>query len=357
MKTAFLTVGAIAALAAAVMAAPLESVAELYWQERYAEARTVCDSLLIETPDDYALVHMLGRILTDTHEYAEAVPHLEHCLSLRAPAWARCWSNLYLGICALNAGDKVAALDYWSAVIKGPNTSNASSTVCLYLQSCLDSKVYADWVVRDAPHVEFRFSPAISDLDYDAYAAAHESAYAFIAAWCGADEVRPIRYFVWDSREDAKEASRNRDTCIPTPGFNRATVSLVHVRRDQTIGHETAHVLSLRTLKPARISGLISEGLAVFLDMTKRDRMDTARATLRGHEGPVTIDALCRDWGTFPDTVSYPVAGAFVQMLVEKGGREKFLELFRDQTLARARAIYGADLDAWLDAFERDLNR
>jgi len=225
------------------------------------------------------------------------------------------------------------------------------------LQSCLDSKVYADWVVRDSPHFEFRFSPAISDLDYDAYAAAHETAYAFIAAWCGADEVRPIRYFVWDSREDAKEASRDRHTCIPTPGFNRATVSLVHVRRDQTVGHETAHILSLRTLKPVRINGLVSEGLAVFLDMTKRDRMVTARAALRSHDEPITVDALWRDWSAFPDTVSYPVAGAFVQMLVEKGGRDSFLELFRDQTPVRARAIYGEDLGAWLDAFEDDLNR
>jgi len=133
MKTTFLTVGAITVLAAVVAAAPLETVAELYWQERYAEARVLCDSLLVKTPDDFALVHLLGRILTDTHAYAEAVPHLEHSLSLRAPAWVRCWSNLYLGICALNVGDKVAAQEYWSAVIKGPNTANASSTVCLYL--------------------------------------------------------------------------------------------------------------------------------------------------------------------------------------------------------------------------------
>jgi hypothetical protein len=42
---------------------------------------------------------------------------------------------------------------------------------------------------------------------------------------------------------------------------------------------------------------------------------------------------------------------------VDEGGRDRFLELFRDQGLGRAREVYGEALDGWIAAFERDLSR
>ena len=49
------------------------------------------------------------------------------------------------------------------------------------------------------------------------------------------------------------------------------------------------------------------------------------------------------------------MAGAFVERLVERGGREKFLELFRDQSAETARRIYGAEFDGWVQEFEQQL--
>jgi hypothetical protein len=252
-------------------------------------------------------MHLRGRILADTYEFAAAVPHLEAAAAdASAPAWVRGWAEHYLGVCAQNAGDGTRARDLWTKVRDGATTGNVAATADLYLSSLHDDPRYADWTALDSEHFEFRFSPALADLDHAGFAAKLEAAHAFIAAWCGAASDRPIRYFVWADRHEARRAG------LPEPGFNRAKVSLVHVLLEQTAGHETAHVLSLRTIKPQRYSGLISEGFAVFMDMSRRDRLATARAALRGHDGALSVRALWEDWGSLPAGVSYPVAGAFV---------------------------------------------
>jgi hypothetical protein len=353
MRTAFLAIASVAALAAAAAAtAPTERLYDLYMRENLVAAGALCDSLLAASPDDPALVHLRGRILADTYEFAAAVPHLEAAAAdASAPAWVRGWAEHYLGVCAQNAGDGARARELWTKVCEDATTRNVAATTDLYLSSLHDDPRYADWTALDTEHFEFRFSPALGDLDHAGFAARHEAAHAFVAAWCGAAPDRPIRYFVWSDRHEARRAG------LPELGFNRAKVSLVHVLLGQAAGHETAHVLSLRTIKPLSYAGLISEGLAVFLDMTQRDRLATAREALRGHDGELSVRALWNDWGALPEAVSYPVAGAFVQMLVEKGGREKFLALFRDQGLDRARGIYGEALEEWIAGFERDLSR
>ena len=350
MKTV-LTLWLLLALCAPVAAESIADVSDLYMHERYGDAAALCGTMLEKAPGDPVLTHLNGRILADLYDFATAVPYLEHGLTPGAPAWVPGWSSLYLGICALNTGDTEAARRHWNAVISGSSTANATDTASLYRDGCLDGGRHADWIARDTEHFEFRFSPSIEGLDFDAYANKHELAHTFIATWCDAGEDRPIRYFVWDSKEEMFAAG------LRTPGFNRARVSLVHVRRDQSIGHEMAHVLSLRTHKPTYISGLIAEGLAVFLDMNPGSRLEAARDALRDHGEPVTVDALWNEWWTHDPHLAYAVAGAFVEMLVDKGGRERFLELFVDMDRENARRVYGDDLDGWITEFETSLTR
>jgi hypothetical protein len=70
---------------------------------------------------------------------------------------------------------------------------------------------------------------------------------------------------------------------------------------------------------------------------------------------PVSLGALWVDWSLLPVEISYPLAGAWVAVLIERGGRAAFLEFFRDQSLAHARQVYGADLQTWLDEFDASL--
>ena len=67
------------------------------------------------------------------------------------------------------------------------------------------------------------------------------------------------------------------------------------------------------------------------------------------------LRALWDDWSLLPGDVSYPLAGAWVEHLVAKGGRERFLEFFVDQTREHAREVYGSDLESWIEEFEVEL--
>ena len=130
------------------------------------------------------------------------------------------------------------------------------------------------------------------------------------------------------------------------------------------MGHEMTHVISAAALQPTNRVGLINEGTAVYHDRTGRDRLAVARQAQAGattESGaplpPVALRALWDDWTLLPGEAAYPLAGAWIDRLVAIGGREKFLEFFRDQSRDHARQVYGAELETWIDAFEADLHR
>ena len=69
----------------------------------------------------------------------------------------------------------------------------------------------------------------------------------------------------------------------------------------------------------------------------------------------VSVAALWQDWSLLPGEISYPVGGAWIKVLIDKGGKEKFLEFYRDQRLPHAREVYGEDLQVWIADFDKAL--
>ncbi len=61
------------------------------------------------------------------------------------------------------------------------------------------------------------------------------------------------------------------------------------------------------------------------------------------------------DFDLLSDEYSYPIAGAFVDRLLKRGGKEKFLAFFPSQTYAHALVVYGPPLEGWIEEFEGDL--
>ena len=120
------------------------------------------------------------------------------------------------------------------------------------------------------------------------------------------------------------------------------------------------HVISSRALQPDFVVGLINEGIAVYHDQTSRNQFELARKALADastSQVPVALGALWEDWSLLPTEISYPLAGAWVANLIEKGGKATFLEFFKKQSLAHARQVYGADLQSWMDEFDAALSR
>jgi hypothetical protein len=300
-------------------------------------------------PGDRVVNHLVGRSLCDLERPAEGRPYLEEVVADPARDWCYAWSRAYLGHAALMRGDDEGAAAAWREVRDGKITRNVASmaagSLCFF---ALDDG-FADWQRLRTEHFIFAFSPGLSGQDQQAYATGHEAAYAELTAFFGGGPDEAIRYVVWGSADEA------RDSCgIKDLGFARPSVSTVHCLWPQTVGHELTHVISYQALAPTERTGLINEGLSVLFDLSGRDRLATARAAVQA-AGLTELDLTA--WWVDPAQVDqallYPVAGAWLETLLDRGGKANFLELCRHQTLAKAREIYGDDLQLWLGEFCR----
>ena len=91
--------------------------------------------------------------------------------------------------------------------------------------------------------------------------------------------------------------------------FARPAVGLTHLTWDQTVGHEIAHVVAYRAVRPRVATPLVTEGLAVWCDGSSDDRLEEAAAALSGRGlARADLRALWTDWPALPVNVTYPPA-------------------------------------------------
>jgi hypothetical protein len=304
----------------------------------------------------FALSVAAGRAHADLGDPHRALPHLERAVALAARRdAARGWAVAYVGKVRFALGDTAgarAALD--DAARHAPTERLAAVLAADRRLFGFDSTTYARWRTVATPHLRLHVSPAAPILDLAAFAAVRESAAVRIAAaladTAAAARPKPIDLFVWDSEREAAEAG------LPRVHFARPAVGLSHLTWDQTVGHEIAHLIAYRAVRPEVVAPLVTEGVAVWFDGSSDDRATEAAVALAGAGlRGADVRALWADWTRLPDGVAYPVAGAVVETLVRAGTRDQLRALLRTQTLDDARRIYGPALDGWLDGLERRL--
>jgi tetratricopeptide (TPR) repeat protein len=354
MKRMVLVLAVLGAAGAATgQEGPADRLWELYREGRFADVvREGQVELTTGTPT--AQVNLaVGRALVDLERYEAGRVYLETAIRMDPDrTWVYAWGQVYLGLAQYRLDRPEQARTAWIAARDCAATANATRTAANNLKILGLAGFYDDWQEFTTPHFVFRFSPQLQEFDGVAYARRHEEAYEIISAWFGGGPVKKINFFVWSGQTEATTAG------MPQLGFSRPEFHLVHARQDQTVGHEMTHVIAAHARQPAVVVGLINEGIAVYHDQTSRDQLALARAALANapaDQVPVALGALWEDWSLLPVEISYPLAGAWVAVLLEKGGREKFFEFFHDQRLAHARQVYGADLQTWLDEFDAAL--
>lgn len=193
-----------------------------------------------------------------------------------------------------------------------------------------------------------RFHPDLPTAQFEPWAQSREETYQQLVAWFGGGPTDRVRLIVWPSSAVAEAAG------LPPLGYTHAKIDLIQTRVDQTRGHELTHEVLQHALHPVAFSPLVNEGIAVLLDGTNRDRMKEARRSVQAAGAPAP--RIAEAWAlTRSRGLDYAVAGAFVGMLLERGGKERLLALLADQTQARAAALYGAELEGWIAEFEAGL--
>jgi len=211
----------------------------------------------------------------------------------------------------------------------------------------LDAAPLGEWHTESAGQLHAHFPADTVVDDPEAWLARRLAAFERAQAFFRAEIPRPVHLFVYNDDAQAMPV-----TGRPL-GFAIPADLAVHTAHGQTPGHELAHVVAGWAVESAARGRFVGEGLAVAFDDTGRDRLAQAREAVRA-TGAVSFSVLdlWASEGAAPESVLYPVAGAFVGWLVERGGRDRFLELLELPWPERAETIYGDDLARWAAEFD-----
>jgi len=220
-------------------------------------------------------------------------------------------------------------------------------TAVLFGPARADAQEMAGWTLVETDHFRFHFqTPA--QLDPKVFAERGERTFAELTRIFTIQPPSKIEFHVWTD-----EAAAARLLGRPL-AFARADQLLIHTSAGHTPAHELTHVFVFHAVHPTHASRFLEEGTATSLDASGRDRLTMARAAVRqGVSGQVV--ALWESVDRVDNDAWYPIAGAFVDRLVARGGKPKYLALLKDQTVANARAIYGAEFERIVAEFETDL--
>ena len=208
----------------------------------------------------------------------------------------------------------------------------------------LDS-YYKDWITIETDHFIFHFQAGFSG-DIDDFVMKREKAFAQINTFFETVLPKKIDFFVWHSTKNAQKKLKIG------LGFSIPSLFIIHSHYSQTIGHELSHVLANNSIKIEQPTRFIDEGIAVCFDQSSTNRKQIISEQCKKSEITISIKDIWLNWDKYPEELSYPVSGYFVDKLIQRFGKDKFIMFFKIQTYENAKLIFGDEIDALIKGIE-----
>lgn len=332
-------------ISTSILSQDYEELWDLYSSGDYDLVIDVGESLLEIDPEGVELNLLLGRAYADNNEPGQAIPFLKTAIrSSNSNSSNNAWAGNYLGKCYFAIGEYDAARNALEKCVALNATKNVTSSSKSWLRTFGFHPFFEDWDVIESTHFVFHFSPDTHVEDKMEYVEIRERAFKQINSFFTASLPKKIDFFVWNSNKEGANVG------LDQIGFAKPNFCLLHSRYNQTIGHEMTHIISNYITNNLQKTTFINEGTAVSFDLEQNNKMVISKNALNGQL--ISIKQLWEDWSILSTEISYPLAGAFVSRLIEWGGREKFLEFFKDQSLDNAWSVYGIELDDFITSFE-----
>jgi len=181
---------------------------------------------------------LLGRTYTDTKDYTKAIPYLEYTIKNEPNnSWRKAWASAYLGTCYFMKQDYENSRKATKECIDLNVTKNATNYAYGRLLLFGFDDFYKNWKIVDTENFRFHFQN-LSDAEIKTFTSIRENAFRDINKFFNSRLPKKIDFFVWDSREDAKELLK------ANLGFAKPEFCVVHSYVQQTPGHEMTHVIS-----------------------------------------------------------------------------------------------------------------
>lgn len=322
-----------------------EQLGKLYVAGQLDAVITQGKQELATRPEQPLISMLIGRAYADKQQFREAVPYLTNSLTdAGTPTDEKAWSKAYLGSCFYGLQQYPEARKALEEVVAQAATKNVTSYARQRLPLARAAELATKWESLETSHFRFRFQNAKPIGSLQAYAAAHEQAYETNNRFFQATVPRKIDFFVWD---DALEARNLLGTEL---GFTQPYLVTIHVRANQTKGHEIAHMLTHYGLQPTHRTRLINEGIAVCFDQSGRDHLPAARQAING---PVDVWNMWEHPDVYSEKEMYSVGGALLEYLLAHSSEVEVKQLLRDQTPQLGRQLFSQQVAD----FEQELRK
>lgn len=319
-----------------------ESIGKLYMDGKFQEVISACERQLETESTDIDMKILIGRSFTDLENYDKAIPYLKQGIQENNKPYQIAWSYAYLGICYYFTDNYQESKNSLIKAIKLNATKNATNFAIKRGQMFQMADYFESWSVVETENIRFHFQNPDSIENIEQYIKVRQIAFDSINNFFKANLSKRIEFYVWNSKTDAKSIL-GKDI-----GFSQSQLYSINAHKDQTKGHELTHILLDHSMSPTAKEKLINEGVSVYFDLTKRNKLQEAQKVIVGKN--ISVKKLWSDLDN--DELVYPLGGALIAYLRELGGDEKLKELLSNQTLVNAKKIYGKD---FLTDFEAQL--
>ncbi|CAM3910122.1 Tetratricopeptide repeat protein [Flavobacterium branchiophilum] len=306
--------------------------------------------LLENDPNNIDLNLLMGRSYTDQTDYKNAIPYLESTVKNdNNNSWCKAWALGYLGTCYFMLQDYANSKKTTKECFDLNVTKNVTQYAYKRILLFGFDDFYKNWKIVESDSFRFHFQN-MSDSDIKSYVSSREETFLKINQFFNSKLPKKIDFFVWESREDAKNLLK-ANLGFADPGF-----CIVHSHYQQTKGHEMTHVISNYSTKIINKTGLINEGTAVCFDQTNQNKEQIVKDWIKANDKKISIGEIWVNWKNYPEDLTYPLSGLFVKELLDKFGKEKFIEFFGNQTYENAKLVFGDSLDKVIKDFENKMN-
>lgn len=327
-----------------------EKISKLYNERQFEKVIENASLISQQGKATPHILSILGRAYVDIGRYLEAIPHLNCVLNQREniPAWMYGWSLYYLSKAFAGIGELDSARIYLEKTIDTKATKSVVMTAKMDLINLGISPIFNVWEVKETKNIKFYFQTNSKVKNTDMFAQERQDAFDTINSFFNAVLPKKIKFYVWNNSIEYEKRNKRPS------GFAIPEVSIIHSRYFQTLGHEITHIISYNAFESSVQSAFINEGIAVYFDLSNRDRINLAIKARKEVHIPIInmwkSDSVFRN---IKQEYSYAIAGAFIKYLIDKQGKEKFLKFLSNQTYDNALIIYGQTIDELMKEFEK----
>ena len=187
------------------------------------------------------------------------------------------------------------------------------------------------YLILNSEHYCFHYQPnSQAAMDIDEIVSCQEECFSRICKTLNVQFPHTIHYWLCDTPEEVGHIYGDNEPCN---GFARKpdTVYAVYNKDVTCIGaHEDAHLISYIIATPN--SCFLREGLAMFFDQTWWGRPNQFWVKkMISDKNTLIIETLFDDEVFYKHdcSLTYPLAGAFTQYLIEQFGLESYLTMYQ----------------------------